>query len=185
MLRFQHPKAVYHVTTNGIDEQPIYFSYEDRDIWVITLGNAVDRFGLDVLAWTQMTTHHHVLLRAPHLNLDAAMQWLNGVYAQGLNKRRERRGHLFGDRFSSWLIQSEEHLLNSARYIALNPFEEGMCERPEDWRWGSYPATIADARPWPANAGWEILRHFSRDPAVARDAYRAFVYERIPDLRAA
>jgi putative transposase len=183
--RFQHPTATYHVTTNGVDDQPIYLDYDDRSIWVITLGNAVTRFGLRVLAWCEMTTHNHILLRAPYCNLDAAMQWINGVYAQGHNKRHGRKGHLYGDRYSSWLIQSENHLLNSARYIALNPTEEGMCERPEDWRWGSYTGTVADARPWPANAGWEILSCFSKDPAVARAAYREFVYERLPLLRAA
>lgn len=184
-IRFQHPGAVYHITTNGIDDHPIYFDIEDRNIWVITLGNAVDKFALEVLAWCEMTTHHHVMLRAPHGNLDRAVQWLNGVYAQGVNKRHRRKGHLYGDRYSCWLIQTEAHLLDTARYIALNPPEAGICQFPEEWNWGSYRGAVADARPWPGNRQWEILRAFSSDPLIARSAYRDFVYERLPARRAA
>jgi hypothetical protein len=32
------------------------------------------------------------------------MHWLNGIYAQDFNRRYDRRGHLFGDRYASWVI---------------------------------------------------------------------------------
>lgn len=33
------------------------------------------------------------------------------------------------------------------RYIPLNPVIHGACDRPEDWRWSSYRATIGRGRP--------------------------------------
>jgi putative transposase len=63
------------------------------------------------------------------------MQRLNGVHAQRANRRRRRRGHLFGERFSSWIVETEEHARAACRYVLLNPVRAGLCERAEDWRW--------------------------------------------------
>lgn len=184
-LRFQHPSAIYHVTTQGAGPCAIYRGVEDREIWLVSLGKVVDRFGLKLYSWCEMTTHYHLLLEAPHCNLDEAVRWLNGVYAQGFNKRHERKGHLFGARYESRVIQSEDHLLSTARYIALNPVEAGICATPASWRWSSYLTTITDGRPWPAIAAWEILRRFGADPVVAREGYRRFVEAGLPLTRAA
>jgi len=55
--------------------------------------------------------------------------------AQSFNARYERAGHVFGARFSSWLIESEEHLAAAIRYVLENPVRAGLCDRPEDWPW--------------------------------------------------
>jgi hypothetical protein len=69
------------------------------------------------------------------------MQLLNGRYAQRFNWRHARRGHLFGGRFYSVLVESETHLLAALRYVARNPVEAGLCEHAADWRWSSFRAT--------------------------------------------
>ena len=39
-------------------------------------------------------------------------------------------------------MSDTDHLLAEFKYIALNPVEAGMCERPQDWRWSSYAGTV-------------------------------------------
>ena len=39
-------------------------------------------------------------------------------------------------------LLSDEHLLTAYRYLARNPVEAGLCARPEDWVWSSYPVAI-------------------------------------------
>lgn len=63
------------------------------------------------------------------------MQWLSGVYAQEFNARHERWGHLFGARFASWVIESEDYLYAASRYVLANPVRAGLCEHAEDWPW--------------------------------------------------
>ena len=65
------------------------------------------------------------------------MQWLNGAYAQIFNKRWGRSGHLFGERFYSNPVEDDEELLETCRYVVLNPVRAGLCERPEDWAWSA------------------------------------------------
>ena len=52
---------------------------------------------------------------------------------------------MFGGRYKSKRISTEEHLLTTYRYMARNPVEAGLCQRPGDWPWGSYRALIEPA----------------------------------------
>jgi REP element-mobilizing transposase RayT len=143
---------------------------EDRELWVKALGIVVDRFGLVVMAWCLNTTHWHMLVKTPHGNIADAIHWLNSVYAHGFNQRYERRGHLFGKRYDAWVIQTDSHLLNTARYIAWNPVKAGLAARPSAYRWGSYGATAAGGYAWPANGSDDLLIL-----AGGREAYIEFV----------
>jgi putative transposase len=93
-----------------------------------------------------MGNPYHLILRARRADLSAGMRRLNGVYAQRFNRRYGRRGHLFGDRFASWVIGSEEHLTAAVGYVLLNPVRAGLCGRAEDWPWsGVAPRWRSDA----------------------------------------
>jgi len=80
-----------------------------------------------------MGTHYHVLAKAHREALSRGFHRLNGVYAEEFNERYERRGHLFGDRFASWIVDTEAHFVATWRYILLNPVRASLCERTEDW----------------------------------------------------
>ena len=53
------------------------------------------------------------------------------------NKRHNRRGYFWGDRFKSVIVEKGETLINCLAYIDLNPIRAGIVERPEDYRWNS------------------------------------------------
>jgi hypothetical protein len=95
-------------------------------------------------------------------------------YAKLYNRDHGRRGHLFRARYYSGPIEDDAHLLETIRYIALNPVRAGICQRPEDWRWGTYRATLGLDRAPPCIAlSW--LELFADTEASARLALHAFV----------
>jgi putative transposase len=53
------------------------------------------------------------------------------------NRRHNRRGFLWGDRFKSVLVEKGETLINCLAYIDLNPVRAGIVEKPEEYRWNS------------------------------------------------
>jgi hypothetical protein len=65
------------------------------------------------------------------------MRRLNGIYAQGFNRRHRRSGHLFGDRYASWVVESEEHLRAACEYVLENPVRARLCSNREDWPWSA------------------------------------------------
>jgi len=99
------------------------------------LAECVHGYEWEVYAWCLMTTHYHLVIAARQERLSVGMQRLNGVHAQRANRRRERKGHLFGARFGTRVIDGEKHANEVCRYVLLNPVRAGLVERPEDWIW--------------------------------------------------
>ena len=66
------------------------------------------------------------------------MDSLNLVgFARYYNRRHDRRGYFWGDRFKSVIVDKGETLVNCLAYIDLNPMRAGLVDRPEDYRWNS------------------------------------------------
>lgn len=128
-------------------------------------------------AYCLMSTHFHLLLTTPDPNLAFGMQRLNGCYAQAFNNRRERFGHLFQGRYHAVHVESDGHLLELYRYIALNPVRAGACRRPADWPWSSFAAAVGVAPPPSFASSDSLLRHFGGDRKWARARLRGFVEE--------
>ena len=137
VLRTRLPDGLFHVTTRAVERTPAFFHDIDRVGFLRLLGECVERFDWDMYAYYLMTTHYHLVLRAAQPALSEGMQRLNGLHARRVNLRVERRGHLFGARFASWIVDTEEYALAACRYVVLNPVRAGLCDRPEDWRWSA------------------------------------------------
>ena len=122
-----------------------------------------------------MTNHFHFLLRIPQGGLSAGMQQLLTGYSRVTNKRYGRRDHLFRQHFLSVKLERDSHLLESARYLVLNPVRAGLCDEPRRWRWSSYRACAGLAFVPRFLAADELLKLFDKRPGPARRRYRDFV----------
>jgi putative transposase len=129
------PDGVFHVNTHGVDDSPIYLDDDDRRFFVRLLHSAGHQNDWECHAWCLMTTHYHMLVGATREKLSMGLRWLNGVYAQRFNRRHRRKGHLFGDRFWSSVVEGDHHYPTACRYILLNPVRAGLCDLPEQWPW--------------------------------------------------
>ncbi|AEI14607.1 hypothetical protein Flexsi_0948 [Flexistipes sinusarabici DSM 4947] len=65
------------------------------------------------------------------------------TFSRWYNKRNNRKGYFWGDRFKSVLVESGESLLNMLAYIDLNPVRAKICNKPEEYRWSSFSHRLA------------------------------------------
>ena len=82
-----------------------------------------------------MGNHYHLVFLSTRSALSAGMHGVNGRYAQAFNVRHARRGHLFGDRFDSRVVEDDAYLEALCGYVANNPVRAGLCERADEWPW--------------------------------------------------
>ena len=94
-----------------------------------------------------MPNHYHATLQPTRANLSEAIRHLNSIYAQWWNKRHKRVGHAFQGRFKDQVVQRDRYLLALSRYVVMNPVRAQLTERPEDWPWSSYSATVGLSSP--------------------------------------
>ena len=127
------PPGVYHITNRCVDNLPIYMDDLDRKAFLTLFGWVVARFEWICHAYCLMTTHYHLIVETDPPKLSSGMRRLNGAYAQQFNERHDRRGHVFGGRYSVYVINRDEHFEASCLYVLENPVRAGLCETPGDW----------------------------------------------------
>ncbi len=174
-LRLEFEGALYHLTSRGNEQRPIFRCDRDRKAFLTFLGRAAKRFGWSVTAWVLMTNHFHLVIQTREPNLSRGMHWVNGTYAGWFNRVHKRSGHLFQGRFKAFLIERESYFAEVLRYTVLNPVRAKMVERPEDYKWSSYRATagLEPAPEWFDLPG--ALALFHPDRRTAHVNYREFV----------
>jgi len=93
-----------------------------------------------------MDNHFHIELNPSDSdNISKIIQCLCTSYALYYNKKYEKIGHVFQDRYKSKQINTLQGLLNVRKYIQENPVKAGYCDKPENYRW----LWSKDINPWP------------------------------------
>jgi REP element-mobilizing transposase RayT len=182
-FRIEEPGTTYHINANALDGMPLFRDDADRELFFHLLADEVAESEWTLLEYTLMTTHYHLLLRIQKRTLSSGFKRLQSRYARRYNKRHGRRGVVWMQRFHDEPIESERHLYETVRYIALNAPRARMVEAAEHWAWCSYGSAIGLYPPDPIVDEKALLTLFARDPAVARRRLRAFVEEKDPRVR--
>jgi putative transposase len=176
-IRIEFSGALYHVTSRGDRREAIFEDDADRSRFLEVLGQVARDFNWLCHAYCLMTNHYHLVIETPDGNLSKGMRQLNGVFTQHSNRRHARTGHLFQGRFKGSLVDGDSYLLELARYVVLNPVRARMVSQPGEWPWSSYAAMIGGV----LSPGWletdGLLAAFAKRRVIARERYRAFVFE--------
>ena len=159
--------GVFHVYAHGIDDTPLFRTVDDRRTYLQLLEQTVLRQRWRLLGYCLMTTHMHLLVQTPDPNLGEGMMLFHGSYAQEVNRRYGRRGHVFERRYNAIRVETDAYLATLVRYIALNPVSAGMVTEPAEWPWSSHRGMLDDRHAH----GWldrrrllELLTPWSPDP---------------------
>jgi REP element-mobilizing transposase RayT len=129
------PDGIYHVTSRGVARSVIYRDIDDHRLFLVLLRVAVDRWDWTFHVLCLMPNHFHLIVETTGPRLSAGMHYVNGVYAETFNAKYLRSGHLFGDRFHTRVIESEDQLAAACRYVLNNPVRAGLCATASDWPW--------------------------------------------------
>lgn len=139
--------GIYHVTARGVRKSAVFRDTVDRLAFLALVAGTAERKGWKCLSYCLLTTHYHLLVQTPLPNISPGMCELNGKHARRYNERHCLDGHVFERRFAAKLVETEDHLFESIRYIDLNPVRAGVCASPADWPWSSYRAMVGLERP--------------------------------------
>jgi len=173
----------------GIERQDIFRDDQDKEHFVKRLGMVIQETSTSCYAWSLLSNHVHLLLRTGHHPIATVMRRLLTGYALGFNRRYNRHGQLFQNRYKSILCQEDPYFLALIRYIHLNPLRAGIVDRYQDLETYAYCGhgviTGKQVRDWQDRDF--VLSFFDNDRKTAQGRYEDYVYEGIeqgprPDL---
>ena len=125
----------------GINRQVIFQSDADRRHFITILGECKEISGFKLHAFCLMPNHLHLLLEpAGDEPLEIIFKRIGSRYAVWYNRKYQRVGHLFQDRFRSENVETDRYYMTVLRYILQNPMKAGMESKPGTYRWSSYLA---------------------------------------------
>ncbi|MBI5282555.1 MAG: transposase [Candidatus Solibacter usitatus] len=136
------PGIAHHVTQRGTDRQIVFYCGKDRRVYLRLLKEHCGKASVRILAYCLMPNHIHlVVVPEDEDSLAVALRRVHGRYAQYLNARRVRTGHLWQNRFYSCALD-EGHLWAAVGYVERNPVRAGLVESPGEYRWSSAAAHL-------------------------------------------
>jgi len=171
----------YHVMMRGNEKREIFKNDWDRKKLLDIIKGKKKEEVFDIYAYCLMDNHVHLLIRTE--NIAGVMKRINTSYACFFNKKYNRVGHLFQDRFKSETIGDEKHLLAVVRYIHNNPYQAGMVSDILEYPWSSYIDYVGK-RDYKKNDmvdTLEILSLFAQEKNKAIEYFKEFSYKENDD----
>lgn len=175
--------ALHHIIARGIERRCIFTDDEDRQDFIKNLGLVLTQTKTACYAWSLMPNHFHLLLKTGQTPISTVMQRLLTGHAVRYNKRHQRHGHLFQNRYKSILCQEESYLLELVRYIHLNPLRAELVtdvDQLDLYPFSGHSGILGkNKQPWQSSK--EVLARFGRTLPEARRKYKEFVVEGIAE----
>ncbi len=124
----------------GINRQDIFGCDWDRQHFMTVLKECKEISGFKLHAFCLMPNHIHFLIEPTEEPLNMIFKRIGTRYAVWYNRKYQRAGHLFQDRFRSENVETDQYYMTVLRYILQNPMKAGIEKRPGSYRWSSYLA---------------------------------------------
>lgn len=174
-----HPTALVHVMSRGNFKQETFLDGGHYRRYLDLLESVAARRVWSVLDYCLIPNHFHLLIQLNCGGLSGGMRDLNGGFSRWSNAQTGRTGtgHLWKNRFKGVEVVEHEHFLETTRYIPNNPVAAGLVDRPEDWPWSGYRATVGLERPRQFHDTVQLLAYFGTRPKIAVVRYEQFVHD--------
>jgi REP element-mobilizing transposase RayT len=133
----------YHIYNRGNQKQDIFLEEVDYIYYLEKLRKYREQQKVSIICYCLMPNHIHLLVRQDsEIPISKFMSPLHTSYSMYFNRKYEKVGHLFQDRFKQKNVENDEYLLQLTCYIHLNPLIDGLVGKLEDYQWSSYPDYI-------------------------------------------
>jgi putative transposase len=148
----------HHIVQRGSNGQATFLTPGDRQVYLEMASRQLAPSGLRLIAYCLMTNHVH-LIAVPERgdSLSTWVQRVHGRYAQYLNARTGRSGHLWHHRYFACVL-SPKHLTVALRYVEQNPVRAGLIRGdPASYEWSSCRAHVTGVLdPFLDRAEWDL-----------------------------
>lgn len=175
--------AVYHITARGNHRNDIFRDEEDFQVYLTLLEEAIFFYGdynYKLISYCLMDNHVHLMIKTDKNPLGILISRIHSIYTKYFNKKYNYIGHLFQDKYHSEIIEDDVQMLETSRYIHLNPVKAKMVDIPEEYKWSSYNMLIGKIEERLISS--EILLNYFKYENRYK-LYKEFIYKKLKSLK--
>ena len=177
IARLDTPGLLHHVMIRGIERRKIFKDDKDRENLLQRLSVLLPETKTKCYACSSLSNHAHFLFRSGPAGIAALMRRLLTGYGVSFNRRNNRHGQLFQNRYKSIICHEDSYLLELVRYIHLNPLRAKVVADLKGLDSYSYcgHSVLMGRKKKEWQAVEYVLRFFGKRPGEARKKYRSYV----------
>ena len=177
-LRKKSNNGLYHVMLRGNERKNIFFCDDDKHVFIETIYRMKQKQRFNLHAYCLMDNHVHFMISEDTEDISKVIKRIAISYAYYVNKKYNRVGHLFQDRFKSEVVSDNAYIVALARYIHNNPRKAGMITELKNYKWSSYNGYFSEQNHAPdlLDMGL-VLGMFSTDENIARQLFFEYMNE--------
>jgi len=136
-LRMLRDGAEYHVTVRINRSEMILSPEEEKMLLLTVIKRAKKRYRFQIKNFCIMNNHLHLLIKpGENESLSRIMQWILSVFAMAWNRKHNLKGHVWGERFYSRIIEGIVDFLRVFIYIDDNPVYAQLVDSSWKWKFG-------------------------------------------------
>ncbi len=170
--RIEYQGAFYHVMCRGNNGEHI-LTEEEKGKYVKCIIKYKERYKFKIYAYCIMSNHVHLLLETGEVPLSKVMQGIQQSFTQYYNKKYNRTGHVFQQRYKALLCYKEDYLWQLIKYIHYNPVDAGF-QQGLNYEWSSHKSYLFGKNDPLVDVSY-ILGMLSDNPAMAQKEYIRFM----------
>jgi len=135
--RIECKGGIYHVIQRGNNRLYIFEKEEDKIHLMKLVKDYKDIMGYEVYGFVVMDSHYHMVIRTLDAPLQNIMHRINNQYSKYYNRKNNRTGYVYENRYKGILVKDDKYLLSLIRYVHQNPVRAGICNKVRDYKWNS------------------------------------------------
>ncbi|RLD29254.1 MAG: transposase [Bacteroidetes bacterium] len=136
----------YHIYNCGNNKENLFVEDENYLYFLLLIKKYLLQVS-DILSYCLLKNHSHLLIKTkPNLESKIISQQFSNLfnaYAKAINKKYNRTGSLFKDRFLRIKIHNEDYLKSLIIYIHKNPVHHNFTENFSNYKHSSYASIIS------------------------------------------
>ena len=119
----------YHIVVKSISEFDLFRDNNDKIKYLETLKRYKIKYGFTIYAYCLMDNHAHYIIDCLGADISTVVGCINQSYGHYYNKKYNRNGPVFKERFYSDPIESDQSMIRVSAYIHNNPKDIPGYER--------------------------------------------------------
>lgn len=171
--------AVYHAYNRGVNKNKIFLDDKDYLAYLKRVRKYKEIYEIDIICYSLIPNHYHYLLKQKSdISISKFMKSLHTSYGQYFNRRHNRIGPLFQDRYKQVVVEDNDKLLLLSAYINANAKIHGLVDSIEKYLYSSYLDYVGLRDGTLCNKD-VILKQFGNN----KKDYRGFVGNNVDEFR--
>jgi len=136
------PGLIWHITHRCHKREFLFRFARDKRAWLHWILTAKKTYGLCILNYMITSNHVHLLILdrgdSDSQTIARSLHLAEARVAQEYNKRKDRSGAFWEDRYHATAVETGEHFINCLAYIDLNMVRAKVVSHPREWPFCGY-----------------------------------------------